>query len=276
MTTTRNATPKRLPDDAPLMLLALLALGCQGQLSTRGTACSVDGDCGASEACVDGRCQGREAAADSGAADAGSPTEIVSLSITPENPVINLPDDPGTVGFSVTAQQRDGTVLTLTDRVEFTIDDASLGTVDVHSGVFTAAGTGGTATLRAQEVGTGASVTTQITVNWHGVMLGDGVTASDPDGFDAATASTDAASAPSVDYPLAGAVMPRNVYPPNVMWTPHHSAGAGDLLARPPLPPARGPRRLLPRRRGVPGQLADGGRELVADGGERCRRRDRF
>jgi hypothetical protein len=59
-------------------------------------------------------------------------------------------------------------------------------------------------------------------------VLGPGVTPSDPARIDGATPVADAA--PRIDYPLAGAVMPRTVYPPNVMWTPQHAMPrAGDV-----------------------------------------------
>ena len=54
-------------------------------------------------------------------------------------------------------------------------------------------------------------------------VYGTGVTPSARLRFDSATMAPDnATAAPVVDYPLAGAYMPRNVYPPNVMWTPRH------------------------------------------------------
>jgi hypothetical protein len=59
-------------------------------------------------------------------------------------------------------------------------------------------------------------------------VLGPGVTPADQARIDGASPVADAA--PRIDYPLEGAVMPRTVYPPNVMWTPQHaSPQAGDL-----------------------------------------------
>jgi hypothetical protein len=71
-------------------------------------------------------------------------------------------------------------------------------------------------------------------------ILGPGVTPADRDRLDNATPVPDAA--PRIDYPLSGAVMPRTVYAPNVMWTPQHaSPQPGDLYR---VRMVRGPRRV--------------------------------
>ena len=65
----------------------------------------------------------------------------------------------------------------------------------------------------------------------HLVTLGPGVDPADPARIDAAPAAADPASAPTIDYPLEGAIMPSNVFPPDLMWTPHHpGAMATDLF----------------------------------------------
>jgi hypothetical protein len=58
-------------------------------------------------------------------------------------------------------------------------------------------------------------------------VLGPGVTPGDQGTVDGATPVT--AQAPRIDYPLAGAVMPRTVYPPQVMWTPQHTPQSSDI-----------------------------------------------
>src|SRR5258706_7520926 len=62
--------------------------------------------------------------------------------------------------------------------------------------------------------------------DFHQAFLGPGVTAGDITRFDAAAAG--ACKGPRIDYPLAGAVMPRNVFPPKIMWTPQHTVQATD------------------------------------------------
>lgn len=211
-----------------LFPLAALGAACSADSLGSGAACESSADCPAGESCVDGRCT-----TDTGGTDAGttSPTDIVALSLMPEDPVIELPGDPLTLAFTVVAEQRDGATRTLTSGLVFSIDNASLGSMDPSTGVFTSAGVGGTATVHVQQAGgLGPSATTSLTVTYHDEVLGTGVSATDPAVFDGATPSTDASTAPVVDYPLAGAVMPRNVYPPNVMWTPQHpSPGPEDL-----------------------------------------------
>jgi hypothetical protein len=58
-------------------------------------------------------------------------------------------------------------------------------------------------------------------------ILGPGVAPADQVTVDRATPVTD--QAPRIDYPLAGAVMPRTAYPPNVMWTPQHTPQSSDI-----------------------------------------------
>jgi hypothetical protein len=58
-------------------------------------------------------------------------------------------------------------------------------------------------------------------------ILGAGVTPGDQARVDGASPVPD--QAPRIDYPLAGAVMPRTVYPPNVMWTPQHAPQPTDI-----------------------------------------------
>ncbi len=224
-----------------LLSLALAALGvaCSGGTVGSSRACHLSDDCAASQVCIDGRCRAMPASSDAGEGmDAGSPTDLIALSLMPDNPVIQLPDDPSTLSFTVLGRQRDGSTRTLTSGLLFTIDNASIGSINLLTGLFTASGSGGSATVRVQLGGAGPSASTTLTVNWHGTVLGSGVSPTDPDVFGGATPSTDASTAPAIDYPLASAVMPRNVYPPKVMWTPHHpSPTADDLwhvrLARP-------------------------------------------
>lgn len=221
-----RATP---PISAAVGILFTLAVGCSDNSLGGGSPCETSAECPRG-LCVDGRCTSEE---DGGTRpDSGEhPTDVVMLSLLPDNPVIALPADPLTLAFTVVGTQRDGTMRMVTSGLVFAIDSASLGTMDPVSGVFTAAGVGGTATVRVQASGgLGPAATTMLTVTSHEVVLGTDVPATAPDVFDGATPSEDAAMAPAVDYPLAGAVMPRNVYPPNVMWTPHHPAPAAEDL----------------------------------------------
>src|SRR5262249_18403181 len=53
------------------------------------------------------------------------------------------------------------------------------------------------------------------------------VTADDITRFETAPAGS--CKGPSIDYPLEHAVMPRNVFPPKIMWTSQHTAQATDI-----------------------------------------------
>src|SRR5262245_13405481 len=61
------------------------------------------------------------------------------------------------------------------------------------------------------------------------IILGPGVTQADADRFEAAPPASDTAAAPTIDYPLAQAVMPLNAFAPKPMWTPHHTPSADDI-----------------------------------------------
>jgi hypothetical protein len=63
--------------------------------------------------------------------------------------------------------------------------------------------------------------------DFHQAFLGPGVTAGDITRVDEAPAGS--CTGPRIDYPLDGAVMPRNVFPPKIMWTPQHSRQSSDL-----------------------------------------------
>jgi hypothetical protein len=63
--------------------------------------------------------------------------------------------------------------------------------------------------------------------DFHQAILGVGVTAADVTRFE--TAMPGSCTGPTINYPLDGAVMPRNVYPPKIMWTPSGTTSATDL-----------------------------------------------
>lgn len=168
-------------------------------------------------------------------ADAGQPDPraIVELTLSPVDPVLSATSaDPNpTLTFTAIGRQRDGNTRTLNGSVRFSVDVTAIGTIDPSSGMFRAAGVGGRAIVRAETTdGSGLAATTQVTVNVSRQILGPGVTMADVERFMTARAASDEATTrPMIDYPLQGAVMPRNVYPPNVMWTPRHATASTDL-----------------------------------------------
>lgn len=222
------------------MLVALLAISCSAEdgrnsTCTAGSARCRDGGGGANDG---GSREGGDGAIDASQPD---PRAIVEITLSPMDPVLQVTSaDPNpTVTFTAIGRQRDGITRVLNGTVRFTLDVSALGTIDPSSGMFRAAGVGGRATVRAEAMdGSGLVATTSVTVNVNRVVLGPGVTMADVDRFRGAMlASDEATTRPVIDYPLQGAVMPRNVYPPNVMWTPRHAASPMDLyrvrLSRP-------------------------------------------
>lgn len=161
------------------------------------------------------------------------PTEIVSLELTPLAPSVEVTETARpTVTFRVRGTQRDGLTRALTIGVRFTLDDATLGSLDASSGVFTPSGVGGVGRVRVATVdGSALTAETTVTVTSRRVFRGPGVTDAMVASLDgAALAGDGTAQSPRIDDPLQGAVMPRNVYPPDVQWTPRHpTPGATDL-----------------------------------------------
>ncbi len=186
-----------------------------------------------------GRCRPRDA----GSTDASNhdvrfgplPTDLVGLRIEPANVTLTLEDAARTtVSYTAIAMQRDGRTRTLASGVRFSIDIEAIGTMDGATGVFTPAGVGGLLRVRAATLdGTLLSADTALTVIVRRTVVGMGV----GDVVDvrrrfemAVNAPDEATTRSSVDYPLDRAVMPRNVHPPTVMWTPRHTVAATDVF----------------------------------------------
>src|SRR5262249_13523069 len=159
---------------------------------------------------------------DSGPGDGqpAQPTDLVALELAPVNPTITIVRPgvaPGPITFVATARRRDNMPRVIDSRaVRFSVDDHAIGLIDPMTGVFTAAGAGGVATVRAETTdGSMLSATTMVVVTTREIVLGPGVTSDDVDRLERTSVTTDVAASPTVDYPLEGAVMPRNVYPPH-------------------------------------------------------------
>jgi hypothetical protein len=154
------------------------------------------------------------------------------LELLPANPVVEVTRAMRpTVTFRAVGRQRDGRTRELTGGVRFTLDDRRLGALTDASGVFTPSGVGGQTAVRVSTVdGSALNAQTTLTVNARGTFEGPGVDAMARMRLDDVTPTGAAMMAPSVDYPLEGAVMPVNVYAPNVQWSPRQPmAGVGDL-----------------------------------------------
>lgn len=163
------------------------------------------------------------------------PTELVALEIAPADPVVEVTDSARPmVTFRARGTQRDGLSRTLTTGVRFTLDDPTLGALDMNTGVFTPSGVGGVGRVRLATVdGSALTAETSLTVNVRRSFRGMNVTDAMVTALNGAALAGDGTpQSPLVDYPLQGAVMPRNVYPPDFQWTPRHPGAAATDVYR--------------------------------------------
>lgn len=194
------------------------------------TSCSDD----SIETVDSGRCSG--ARCDGGASDASDasslrPTDIVSITINPTPATLAVTDaaPTPTLRFAAVGTQRDGSTRMLSD-VHWSAASARLGAIDQSTGVFTSNSVGGTVMISVTTNGQNSvRATTELTVNVSRRILGMNVTDDAVTAFESATDSADAARKPRINYPLANAVMPLNVYPPRIQWTPQGRTAGTDL-----------------------------------------------
>jgi len=161
------------------------------------------------------------------------PTDLVSIELLPQNPVVTVRGTtPGMVSFQVRGRQRNGVTRGVTQLLRFSLDAPALGMIHADSGLFTASGVGGVSVVRVSTVdGTALSAQTMVTVNVRSTTQVE-VTDAERDGFDAIRATGAAGETPAINYPLARAVMPQNVFPPNLQWTPRHGNREREELWR--------------------------------------------
>ncbi|MCC6876785.1 MAG: PD40 domain-containing protein [Sandaracinaceae bacterium] len=202
------------------ILVSTLAAGC-GTSTVAGT-CGTSADCPADQMCVDSMCRPRSSFdAGPGRPDAPAPS-VVSIAITPADPVVTTDGTPQSVDFGLEATLSDGTTSTIASAF-WSASSRRLGAIDGTTGVFTIDGDlGGVVTVQAEALGMMA--TTTLTVNLTRVVIGDGAPADAADRF--TTLIDDPARRANVLYPLEGTLMPQNVYPPDVQW---EGGDAGDL-----------------------------------------------
>ncbi len=163
------------------------------------------------------------------------PSELVALELAPVDPVIEVTDTARpTITFRARGTQRDGLSRALTTGVRFSLDDTSLGALDASTGVFTPSGVAGVGRVRLATVdGSALTAETGLTVVVRRSFRGPGVTdAMVATLTGAALTGEGTAQSPLVDYPLQGAVMPRNVFPPDFQWTPRHPGAAATDVYR--------------------------------------------
>lgn len=160
------------------------------------------------------------------------PPPDLTYQLEPLDPVLDLAIDADeaarTIHFTVNAIDAEGRV-TPAGAVRFSIDHLDLGTIDATSGAFVANGEAGGTVEALATVTTGRGplpLRTTITIRLHADVMLPGAPADVAARF-AAEPVADAEREADVVYPLDGAVMPQNVYPPEVQWM---RAATGDLF----------------------------------------------
>ncbi len=156
---------------------------------------------------------------------------IAALMIAPQDSTLDSTDamPRPTVAFTATGTTSGGMPIATAGRVRFSLTDPNLGTLDSTTGAFASAGVGGSTTVRVvSDDDPTVTAQTTITVRVRRVVIAPGAPADAAMRFDAMTAVT-GATAPTLAYPLEGAVMPRNVFPPNIQWTARHSRSPDDV-----------------------------------------------
>jgi WD40-like Beta Propeller Repeat len=167
-----------------------------------------------------------------------SSTDITSITLEPANPTLDVvPGMAATLTFQVVGRQRDGRTRDVTQYRRFTLDNTALGALNPDTGTFTAAGLGGVGRVRVALVdGSTLTAETNLTLRARSTTL-TGVTDADRVVFEMLRPTGVAAEVPTIDYPLARAVLPQNVYPPLFQWTPRHTVRPDDVyrvrLSRP-------------------------------------------
>ncbi|MCH2108449.1 MAG: hypothetical protein MK135_03920 [Polyangiaceae bacterium] len=130
------------------------------------------------------------------------------------------------IELSVIGLLPDGSKEKVTD-LTYSVDSQTIGTINPDTGVFVANGIVGgrvevTATSKTNE---SLQVSYFLEINVVRTIFGDGVESDDALRF--AQLIEDESRAPTIDYPLDGAVMPQNVYPANIQWA---NGQAGDIF----------------------------------------------
>lgn len=163
-----------------------------------------------------------------GGDDAGPRASLVSVTVSPASAEIVSQDGaPVTQSFSAEGRYSDGTTKPVSAR--FSLSRLELGSIRDTTGLFTANGFfGGTVTVRAtvRDGNTDRVGEATLRVRLERQVISAGTASTAPRLF-AGTPLVDPARAPSLVYPLDGAVMPDNVFPPDVQW---ENGAPGDII----------------------------------------------
>ena len=154
-------------------------------------------------------------------------TGLVSVSITPENPTLVVRGVVATQPFMAIGRYEDGTQRPIALGA-WSVTRLRAGSIDASTGRFTATGQVGDVTEVRYELprpsGDALRASTMLTVRFEREFFAAPTTEADRARF--ATLTTDAAREVLVRYPLADALVPQNVAPPDVQW---EQGVAGDV-----------------------------------------------
>ncbi len=154
-------------------------------------------------------------------------TGLISVSITPENPTLVVRGTIATQPFMAIGRYEDGTQRPIALGA-WSVTRLRAGSIDAATGRFTATGQVGDVTEVRYELprptGDALRATTNLTVRFERDFFTAPATEADRARF--ATLTTDASREVLVRYPLADALVPQNVAPPDVQW---EQGTAGDV-----------------------------------------------
>jgi hypothetical protein len=167
---------------------------------------------------------------DAGTSDAFTdPTRVSSIRIEPARATLHAEGSEVTQRLVVMALQADGVERPVSGAL-FVLGAGPIGRMDGDT--FRSPGTTGGEAIVNVTLAMGGEVfraNATITVEVARTVLGEGVDPAAAGRFEAAALEPDPSLVPDVVYPLAGAVMPLNVAPPSIQWTPY-AAEAGELV----------------------------------------------
>jgi hypothetical protein len=198
----------------------VLVAGCspEGGVGSGG-ACTTSADCPAGEVCVDGRCSAAGDSGGGGGMDSGPgvdapPSGVTGIRIVPAATTLTCADGAdASVDLDIEATYDDGST-SVVPAGYWSVDSTRLGTIDNTNGVFTATGeVAGSVTVTVEALSLMATAT--VTVEVERTIVVEGAPADAAARFGGAPV-TDPSLRVALLYPLAGAVMPQNVYPAEV------------------------------------------------------------
>jgi WD40-like Beta Propeller Repeat len=147
----------------------------------------------------------------------GTTAKLTTLTITPQKPTLKVRLTGGEkLQLVASGSYSDGSSGAV-QGVSWSLTDPSLGSIDA-AGQLVASGRGGATTINAAKDGVSAS--TSLTVSLEDTLLDGAATAADLQRLQQGAAVNDPTKAPTLLYPLAGAMIPRNLPPMQVQWTP--------------------------------------------------------